>query len=173
MIYRRQRSHNPVKTKENGAPNQRSKALIADPKNLDMLRALQADPRLPISELARRIGMSAPAVRERLQRLEDSGVITGYRLDIDPKALGLPVMAIVRLRPLPGQLQRIVELVRDTANVSECHRVTGEDCFIIKMHLDAIESLDRVLDRFLAHATTTTSIVQSSPVPLRSLPLPG
>jgi Lrp/AsnC family transcriptional regulator, leucine-responsive regulatory protein len=162
-----------MKTKENGAPNQRSKALIADPKNLEMLRALQADPRLPISALARRIGMSAPAVRERLQRLEESGVISGYRLDVDPKALGLPVMAIVRLRPLPGQLQRIVELVRDTANVSECHRVTGEDCFIIKMHLDAIESLDRVLDRFLAHATTTTSIVQSSPVPLRSLPLPG
>jgi Lrp/AsnC family leucine-responsive transcriptional regulator len=162
-----------MKTKENGAPNQRSKALIADPKNLEMLRALQADPRLPISALARRIGMSAPAVRERLQRLEESGVISGYRLDVDPKALGLPVMAIVRLRPLPGQLQRIVELVRDTANVSECHRVTGEDCFIIKMHLDAIESLDSVLDRFLAHATTTTSIVQSSPVPLRSLPLPG
>jgi Lrp/AsnC family transcriptional regulator, leucine-responsive regulatory protein len=162
-----------LKTKENGAPNQRSKALIADAKNLEMLRALQADPRLPISQLARRIGMSAPAARERLQRLEDSGVITGYRLDIDPKALGLPVTAIIRLRPLPGQLQRIVELVRETANVSECHRVTGEDCFIIKMHLDAIESLDRVLDRFLAHATTTTSIVQSSPVPLRSLPLPG
>jgi Lrp/AsnC family transcriptional regulator, leucine-responsive regulatory protein len=162
-----------MKTKENGTPNQRSKALIADPKNLEMLRALQADPRLPISELARRIGMSAPAVRERLQRLEESGVISGYRLDIDPKALGLPVTAIVRLRPLPGQLQRIVELVRETANVSECHRVTGEDCFIIKMHLDAIESLDLVLDRFLAHATTTTSIVQSSPVPLRSLPLPG
>jgi Lrp/AsnC family leucine-responsive transcriptional regulator len=162
-----------MKMKENSPPNQRSKALIADAKNLDMLRALQADPRLPISALARRVGMSAPAVRERLQRLEDTGVITGYRLDIDPKALGLPVTAIVRLRPLPGQLQRIVELVRETANVSECHRVTGEDCFIIKMHLDAIESLDRVLDRFLAHATTTTSIVQSSPVPLRSLPLPG
>jgi Lrp/AsnC family transcriptional regulator, leucine-responsive regulatory protein len=162
-----------VKTKENGAPNQRSKTPIADPKNLELLRALQIDPRLPISELARRIGMSAPAARERLQRLEDSGVIAGYRLDIDPKALGLPVTAIVRLRPLPGQLQRVVELVRETANVSECHRVNGEDCFIIKMHLDAIESLDRALDRFLAHATTTTSIVQSSPVPPRSLPLPG
>jgi Lrp/AsnC family transcriptional regulator, leucine-responsive regulatory protein len=159
--------------KPNSATNNRSKSLITDPTNLGLLRALQADPRLPISQLARRVGMSAPAVRERLQRLEDSGVIIGYRLDIDPKSLGLPIMAIVRVRPMPGQLQRVVELVRETANISECHRVTGEDCFILKMHLDAIESLDRVLDRLLAHATTTTSIVQSSPVPPRSLPLPG
>jgi Lrp/AsnC family transcriptional regulator, leucine-responsive regulatory protein len=159
--------------KENGGENNRSRNAVADPKNLELLRALQADPRLPVSAMARQIGMSAPAVRERLQRLEDLGVISGYRLDLDPRALGLPVLAIVRVRPMPGQLQRVIELVRETANVSECHRVTGEDCFILKLHLDAIESLDRALDRFLLHATTTTSIVQSSPVPPRALPLPG
>jgi Lrp/AsnC family transcriptional regulator, leucine-responsive regulatory protein len=159
--------------KQNDASDNRFRNAVADPKNLELLRALQADPRLPISALARQIGMSAPAVRERLQRLEDLGVISGYRLELDPKALGLPIMAIVRVRPMPGQLQRVIELVRETPSVSECHRVTGEDCFIMKMHLDAIESLDRVLDRFLVHATTTTSIVQSSPVPPRPLPLPG
>jgi Lrp/AsnC family leucine-responsive transcriptional regulator len=159
--------------KENSASDNRSRNVLSDPKNLELLRALQADPRLPISVLARQIGMSAPAVRERLQRLEDFGVISGYRLELDPKALGLPIMAIVRVRPMPGQLQRVIELVRETPTISECHRVTGEDCFIMKMHLDAIESLDRVLDRFLVHATTTTSIVQSSPVPPRALPLPG
>jgi Lrp/AsnC family leucine-responsive transcriptional regulator len=157
--------------KKNGAVNDRPKNLLADRKNLELLRALQANPRLPVSELARRIGMSGPAVRERLQRLEESGVISGYRLDIDPKAIGLPILAIVRMRPMPGQLQKVAELVRETPNISECHRVTGEDCFVMKMHLDAIESLDRALDRFLVYATTTTSIVQSSPVAPRPLPL--
>jgi Lrp/AsnC family leucine-responsive transcriptional regulator len=157
--------------KKNSAVNDRPKSLLSDRKNLELLRALQANPRLAVSELARRIGMSGPAVRERLQRLEESGVISGYRLDIDPKAIGLPIMAIVRMRPMPGQLQKVAELVRETPNISECHRVTGEDCFVMKMHLDAIESLDRALDRFLVYATTTTSIVQSSPVVPRPLPL--
>jgi Lrp/AsnC family transcriptional regulator, leucine-responsive regulatory protein len=146
---------------------------ILDAKNIALLRLLQADPRQPISELARRVGMSGPAVRERVQRLEDAGVIRGYRVDIDPKAIGLPVMAIIRIRPMPGQLQRVAELAQQMPNITECHRITGEDCFIVKIHLDAIDALDQVLDRFLAHGTTTTSIVQSSPVPLRSPPLPN
>ena len=136
-----------------------------------ILEELQADARLSYNELGRRVSLSPPAVAERVRRLEEAGVIAGYRLDLDPKALGLPVMAIVRLRPMPGQLQRVVELVRETPTVSECHRVTGEDCFIMKLHLASIADLDQALDRFLVHATTTTSIVQSSPVPPRSLPL--
>ena len=147
--------------------------MILDAKNIALLRQLQADPRQPMSELARRVGMSGPAVRERVQRLEDAGIIRGYRVDIDPKAIGLPVMAIIRIRPLPGQSQRVAELAQQMPTITECHRVTGEDCFIVKIHLDAIDTLDRVLDRFLAHATTTTSIVQSSPVPPRAPPLPN
>jgi Lrp/AsnC family leucine-responsive transcriptional regulator len=146
--------------------------IARDPKNRELLRLLQADPRLPVAELARQVGMSAPAVRERLARLAESGVIRGFRLELDPKAIGLPVTAIVRVRPMPGQLSRIAELARDTPNVTECHRVTGEDCFVMTVHLEAIDSLDRVLDRFLAFGSTTTSIVQSSPVPPRPLPLP-
>src|SRR4051812_33689271 len=146
--------------------------LLRDPKNRELLRLLQADPRLPVAELARQVGMSAPAVRERLARLAENGVIRGFRLELDPKAIGLPVTAIVRVRPTPGQLSRVAELARDIPNVTECHRVTGEDCFVMTVHLDAIDSLDRVLDRFLAFGSTTTSIVQSSPVPPRPLPLP-
>jgi len=146
---------------------------VLDAKNIELLRLLQEDPRQPIAELARRVGMSGPAVRERVQRLEEAGVIRGYRLDIEPRAIGLPVAAIIRVRPAPGQLQRVAELAREMPNVTECHRVTGEDCFIVKVHLEAIDSLDRVLDRFLAFGTTTTSIIQSSPVPMRSPPLPG
>jgi Lrp/AsnC family transcriptional regulator, leucine-responsive regulatory protein len=127
---------------------------------------------MSMSALSRRVGMSSPAVTERVRRMEEAGVIVGYRLDIDPKALGLPVAAYIRVRPSPGQLPKIAALAEQIAEVVECHRVTGEDCFIIKVHLPAMDQLDRILDRFLLYGMTTTSIIQSSPVPPRSLPLP-
>ena len=144
-----------------------------DAVNARLLAELSADPRLTTAELGRRVGMSSPAVAERIRRLEERGVIRGYRLEIDPAALGLPIAAYVRVRPDPGQLPRVAELARGIPEVVECHRVTGEDCFILKVHLPAIDQLDRLLDRFLAFGTTTTSIIQSSPVPLRPLPLPA
>jgi Lrp/AsnC family transcriptional regulator, leucine-responsive regulatory protein len=141
--------------------------------NLRLLAELRRDPRLTMAELGRRVGMSSPAVTERVRRLEDAGIIAGYRLDLDPAALGLPLAAFIRIRPDPGQLPRVAELARNIPEVVECHRITGEDCFILKLHFPAMDQLDRILDRFLAFGTTTTSIVQSSPVPLRSLPLPA
>jgi Lrp/AsnC family transcriptional regulator, leucine-responsive regulatory protein len=146
--------------------------LLADARNLELIRLLQDDPRMAISELARRIGMSAPSTKERLTRLEEAGVIRGYRLDLDPAALGWPVTAYVRVRPMPGQLQKIAELAASLPQVAECHRITGEDCFIVKIHLASIENMDGILDRFLAFGQTTTALVQSSPVPLRAPPLP-
>jgi len=147
--------------------------LLADERNLALIRLLQAEPRLGVAELARRIGMSAPAVRERLLRLEEAGVIRGWRLELEPGALGYPLTVFVRIRPMPGQVPKIAELARAMPQVAECHRITGEDCFILKVHVEAIETLDRLLDRFLAHGQTTTSIVQSTPVPPRDPPLPG
>jgi Lrp/AsnC family leucine-responsive transcriptional regulator len=126
-----------------------------------------------MAELARRVGMSSPAVTERVRRLEEAGVIAGYRLDINPLALGLPLAAYLRVRPNPGQLSRVAELARSIPEVVECHRVTGEDCFVIKLLIPAMDQLDRVLDRFLFYGTTTTSIIQSSPVPLRPPPVPS
>jgi Lrp/AsnC family leucine-responsive transcriptional regulator len=145
---------------------------LIDDVNLRVLAEIQADPRLTMAELGRRIGMSAPAVTERVRRLEEAGVIRGYRLDLDPAALGLPIAAYVRVRPNPGQLPKVAELARAIPEVVECHRVTGEDCFVLKVYLPAMDQLDRLLDRILLHGTTTTSIIQSSPVPPRSLPLP-
>ena len=84
----------------------------------------------------------------------------------------MPLAAYLRVRPNPGQLPRIAELARAIPEAAECHRVTGEDCFILKVHLPAVDQLDRVLDRFLLYGATTTSIIQSSPVPLRPPPLP-
>lgn len=146
--------------------------LLSDPRNIELLQALLDDPRQPVTRLAQRVGMSAPAVKERMNRLEEAGVIRGCRLELEPKALGWPITAYVRVRPAPGQLPKIAELAQKLPQVAECHRVTGEDCFIIKVHLDALENLDQVLDRFLQYGQTTTSIVQSTPVPLRAPPLP-
>jgi Lrp/AsnC family leucine-responsive transcriptional regulator len=146
-------------------------AILLDQRNLELIQLLQNNPRMPITELARHIGMSSPAVRERLTRLEETGVIRGFRLDLDPKLLGFPVTLIVRVRPMPGQLTKIAELARLVPEVAECHRITGEDCFIMKIYLDDLANLDRVLDRFLVFGQTTTSVVQSSPVPSRAPPL--
>jgi Lrp/AsnC family transcriptional regulator, leucine-responsive regulatory protein len=143
-----------------------------DDLNLRLLEELQGDPRLPMAELGRRVGLSAPATTERVRRMEEAGVITGYRIELDPAALGLPVTVYVRVRPNAGQLARVAALAASIPEVVECHRITGEDCFILKAHVPAVNELDRILDQFLLYGTTTTSIVQSSPVPLRPLPLP-
>lgn len=116
--------------------------------------------------------MSAPAVRERIQRLERAGVIAGYRVDLDPQALGLPIAAFVRIRPGPGQLAKVARLAQETREVVECHRITGEDCFLLKVYVAAVDQLDQVIDRFLLYGQTTTSLVQSTPVPPRPIPLP-
>jgi Lrp/AsnC family leucine-responsive transcriptional regulator len=147
--------------------------LLLDSRNIELIRLLQADPRCAVSELARRVGLSAPSVRERLTRLEEAGVIRGYRLELDAAALGWPIAVLVRVRPMPGQLAKIVELAKSIPQVAECHRITGEDCFIMKINLAALDGLEPILDRFLAYGQTTTSIIQSSPVPLRPPPLPA
>jgi Lrp/AsnC family transcriptional regulator, leucine-responsive regulatory protein len=157
---------------------QRQKAAIAysdliDAVNVRLLDELHGDPRMSMSELARRVGMSAPAVTERVQRMRDAGVIRGFRMEVDPAALGMPVTALVRVRPGPGQLPKIAQAARDIPQVVECHRITGEDCFYLKVHTASIESLEEVLDQFLLFGQTTSSIVVSTPVPLRSLPVVG
>jgi len=147
-------------------------AELLDDVNRRLLAHLQQDPRLTMSALARLVGMSSPAVTERVQRLERAGVIRGYRLDVDPAALGLPVTAWVRVRPGPRQLTKIADLAAGLPNVSECHRITGEDCFLIKLHAATIESVTETLDKILLYGQTVTSIVHSSPVPPRALPVP-
>jgi Lrp/AsnC family transcriptional regulator, leucine-responsive regulatory protein len=142
-----------------------------DPTNRRLLRELQEDSRLTIAELGRRVGLSSPAVSERLQRLERDGVIRGYRADIEPRALGLALTTIIRIRPAPGQLQNVAKLAERTPEVVECHRITGEDCYFIKAHVRDVEHLEEVIDHFVALGQTTTSIMQSSPVRGRGLDL--
>lgn len=101
--------------------------LLRDGRNVELLRLLRDDPRMSVSAMARRIGMSAPAIRERIQRLEEAGIIRGYRLEIAARVLGYPIAAFVRLRPMPGQLAKIAELAQSLPQVVEYDRITGED----------------------------------------------
>jgi Lrp/AsnC family leucine-responsive transcriptional regulator len=148
----------------------------ADPPKLDatdrkIIGELTTDGRVSLAELGRRVNLSPPAVAERVQRLERSGVITGYRAEIDPRLLGYPLTAIVRIKPAPGQLPRIPELAAEIPEIGECHRITGEDCFYLKVFLRSIDELGALLDRFLVYGETTTSLINASPVPRRDPPL--
>ena len=144
---------------------------LLDDINLRILGELQREGRLGMAELGRRVGLSAPAVAERVQRLERDGAIRGYHADLDPTALGYPIAAVVRIRPAPGQLQRVPEIAKDAPEVAECQRITGEDCYLLRLHLRAIADLEEVLDRFTPYGLTTTSIVHSTPVSRRCPPL--
>jgi Lrp/AsnC family transcriptional regulator, leucine-responsive regulatory protein len=152
--------------------NRRQNAADAlDGTNLRLLAELQRDGRLSLAELGRRVGLSSPAVAERLQRLEAIGAIRGYRAELDPRALGLALSVILRIRPAPRELSKVADLARSTSEVVECHRVTGEDCYFMKLHVRDVEHLEEVIDRFAAYGQTTTSIMQSSPVPARGIAL--
>src|SRR5271156_446425 len=133
---------------------------------------LQAAPRLRVAELARRIGLSGPAVADRLRRLEDTGTLC-YRAEVSPRALGYTICAIVRISPTGGGLRLIPGIAAEVPNVTECYRITGEDCYFLKVWLPSIEDLEPILDLFPPHGRTTTSIVHSAPVPPRPLPVPG
>ena len=148
-----------------------SEAQLLDETNRRIIEALQGDARLSMAELGRRVSLSAPAVADRVQRLERAGVITGYRATVDPKAIGFPIAAVVRVRPASRQLHKIPEVAREVPEVVECYRITGEDCFFVKLHLRGMEDLEPILDRFVLYGQTTTSIIHSAPVGPRPLPV--
>lgn len=144
-----------------------------DPVNCRLIEELQADARLTLAELGRRVGLSAPAVAERIARLEECGVIRGYHADVDPRALGYTLGAIIRVRPAPRQIPTVARLAQDTPQVVECHRITGDDCFLLRVVVRDVQELEELIDRFAFHGPTTTSVMQTSPVPRRPAPLPS
>lgn len=146
-------------------------ALAVDPVNRRLLEELQRDARISLAELGRRVGLSSPAVAQRLVALEQAGVILGYEVRLDPAALGFALSAVIRVRPAPREIKKVGEIARDTPEVVECRRITGEDCYVITAHVRSVEHLEEVIDRFTPFGQTTTSIVQSSPVPLRGVAL--
>lgn len=145
---------------------------VLDEIDAEILAALIENARITIAELSRRIGLSSPSVSERIRRLEESGVIGGYTVKVNPEALGLPLSAWLRIRPVPGQLKRVAEILRDLPEIVECDRITGEDCFIARANVRSVEDLEALIDEVIPYAMTNTSIIQSSPVPRRLPVLP-
>ena len=142
---------------------------MLDDTNLRLLAELQENARLSLAELGRRVGLSSPAVAERVARLEREGVIRGYHAELDPRALGYALSAVIRAKPGPRQLHLVGEVAKRTPEVVECRRVTGEDCYVMTVHVRSVEHLEEVIDRFAAHGQTTTSVIQSAPVPSRGI----
>jgi len=132
-----------------------------------ILQELQENARLSFAELGRRVGLSIPAVTERVRRMEDASIITGYHADVDPEKVGLPITAFIRMNIVGDMTPRLTALLKELPEISECHRGTGGDSFIMKVNVASVHHLERLIDRLLPFGTTTTSIVLSSPVAKR------
>ena len=132
-----------------------------------LIKLLISDSRRPLKNLAHAVGLSSPSVGERMKRLAERGVIRGYTVDVDPAATGYLIQAIVRVRPLPGKLALVHKLIEETAEVSECDKITGEDCFILRVFATSLQHLDRIVDAIAEKAATNTAIVKSQPVKRR------
>jgi Lrp/AsnC family leucine-responsive transcriptional regulator len=136
-----------------------------------ILEALAGNARMSLKELAQAANLSSPSAAERLRRLEERGVIEAFTIDIDPAALGYPLQAIVRVRPLPGQLHVIERIIQETPEFVECDKVTGDDCFIARLVVRSMGELDGILDKVAEKAETNTSMIKASPVKRRLPPL--
>jgi Lrp/AsnC family transcriptional regulator, leucine-responsive regulatory protein len=132
-----------------------------------ILKELQEDARISFAELGRRVGLTTPAVIERVRKLEDAKVITGYRAEIDTAKVGLPITAFVRMSIAGVDYSHIIEVAEEATEVLECHRGTGNDSFIMKVAVSDVGHLQTLIDRLTPYGITTTSIVLSSPVQRR------
>lgn len=151
--------------------SRRSEGSVLDRIDALIIRELCADARIARAELARRVGLSAPSVGERVRRLEDTGVITGYSAQIDPTRLGYGLTILIRARPLPGQMDNMIEAIQGTPQIVTCDRVSGDDCFVARAHVRDVTEMETVIDRLLPFGATNSSIVQSAPVPSRLIEL--
>ncbi len=129
-----------------------------------LLQALQENARLSFAELGRRIGLSLPSVAERVRRMEEAGIITGYRAEVDLVQVDLPVMAFIRVSTSGKNYSAFIALVRTLPQVRECHHLTGSDAFLMKVVAASIAHLESLITRLSGYGQTTTSIVLSSPV---------
>ena len=129
-----------------------------------LLRVLQDDARLSFSELGRRVGLSSPAVAERVRRMEDHGLITAYRAIVDPSKLGYPILAFIHLKTSGEHHQRLATVAHTLSEIMECHHITGQDSYMIKVIVSSMVHLEHVIAQLRHYGDTTTSIVLSSPV---------
>jgi Lrp/AsnC family leucine-responsive transcriptional regulator len=140
---------------------------VIDEIDRNIVKELQQDARVSYAELGRRVGLTTPAVIERVRKLEDAGVIVGYRAEIDTAKVGLPITAFVRMSITGVDYSHIIEVAEQSNEVLECHRGTGGDSFIMKVAVSSVEHLQELIDRLVPYGITTTTIVLSSPVKRR------
>lgn len=133
----------------------------------EIIAALTEDGRMSAKHLAEKIGLSSPSIGERVLKLKDAGAILGYTVVIDPSVFGLAISAFLRIEAMPGELTKVVEMLRDTHQVVEAYRVTGTYGFVAQVLVRNVQELETVADRFVPFALTHTSIVQSTTVPRR------
>ena len=135
-----------------------------------IVAALAANSRMSLKELAGHVQLSSPSVSERLRRLEERDVIGAFTVEIAPKSLGYSLQAIVHIKPLPGKLQMVERLIRETPEIIECDKVTGDDCFIARLCARSMDQIDEILNRISDKAETKTSVVKSQTVKRRLPP---
>lgn len=151
----------------------RAEPLMIDAVDRLLLEALSRDARMSLKALAAHAGLSSPSTAERLRKLEERGVIRGYAVEIDASALGYALEAIVRIRPLPGKLHVVRKLIEETPAITQCDKVTGDDCFVARLHARSMAELNAALDRIAEKAATSTSLVKARTVERRPPPLDG
>lgn len=138
-----------------------------DKTDREIIFALSGNGRMTVREIAAEIGMSSPSITDRIHKLTDAGAIRGYTVAVDPKVFGLDIAAHVKISAMPGQVNRLAQMLIDTPQIIEADRVTGQDCFIAKIIVRDVTELETVLDQFLPFSSADTAIVQSSTVALR------
>jgi Lrp/AsnC family transcriptional regulator, leucine-responsive regulatory protein len=143
---------------------------LLDATGWQLLRELQQNARLSYSELGQRVGLSSPAVAERIRRMEDAGIISGYHTEVNRAKIGFPITAIIRMSTFAGErCTRFAGFAQDIPEVLECYRVTGSDSLVIKVMASSIEHLETLIDSLSAHGQLTTSMVLSTPVERRTI----
>jgi Lrp/AsnC family transcriptional regulator, leucine-responsive regulatory protein len=143
--------------------------LELDNTDAEILRALQADGRMSTADLARTVHLSPSSTADRVRRLVDFGVISGYRAVVEPDAVGYPISAFVRLRYPSGNYRAFDEMLANTTEVVEAHHVTGDDCFIVKVIARSMADLGRIAGRIAGLGSITTSVVYSTPLAARDV----
>jgi Lrp/AsnC family transcriptional regulator, leucine-responsive regulatory protein len=138
-----------------------------------ILAELQANGRITFTELGRRVALTPPAVAERVRRLEESGVITAFRSELDPASVGYPITAFVRWTAAGPDCAHLGEVAKGFPEIVECHRITGETSYILKVVARSVQHLEELIDRLMPHGSTITSLVLSSPVISRPLGPPA
>ena len=146
---------------------------LLDPIGWRILTELQENARIQLAELGRRVGLSNPAAIERVRKMEEAGIISGYRVEIDYAKVGLPVCAFIRLRVVGNLIPRVIDVARKMSEVYECHRIAGEDTFLLKVYVPTSEALEKTVDALTPYVATITTLVFSSPVKRRAIEPPA